>query len=903
MPKYTGDKFGFGVAPAEEGGGEDAVGYSTSFDNVSHSATARTEHKWVVPKTARYNFEVWGADGGMGVRGDSNIQGGCPRYGRGGKVEASILLDAGTEIGIMVGDNGLPAYNYANSQYGNNGTGGWGGYNNGTSMADGGNSIYSTRPYGGTGSGTKDWRGAGGGGGTIVRLFNATSDAGIFIVAGGGGGAGSRGDDNNNSNNQGGAGGNANEKVQETQWGRRGFYAGETSWGWPSGNATHASSGDGSQGGNGGSGYYAGGGGGGGGIGGGGGGATCTYCGGQGGNGGGSGNSGGYGSAGYVNASGGGASSDPGTFLLVAAGGNHNNQNHGGGGGGGYRGGGAGHRGNGSGHAGGGGGGGASSYCMGIGNSYDIKGLNGLTANPRFTSEQKPMRLGNPGGGKVYIWEANKDPLGKGRTPEMTADKIQYLCRSQNGGQSNTERLYFLGSATSNSTDDGGDPDYNCYNSTGYTCNVSHSSAIVMEISGSGLWELHSVTVGAGTDNSWDFSNGRPYPHRCWVYVIEGSETGGTVIHTEKFDNNNPTGFVDPCNGWWAHWRACSKNQNTQAGYIELFFEKPAVMNRGQKYTIALDWSCGGTNSTQNVGGIQYMSSGAISARALKGSNKGTCSWTGVTAFNGPHGLSNDNGTNATSGQLVHFGVRSIEIASGGGGGGGGASYVTNGLIFNVDASESSSYSGSGNTWIDIQGGNNVSLTNCSYSSSHGGGIAFDGVSQWSMGEFTTPFAANQPHTWEVWTNGEWSTGWPGSPYTWILHNNNSAQSTGSSYLTIGIDSNNYFFGALDGRFTSMADGNQTSTNSIVYHLILTWDGSTQIFYVDGNQGPSYSTGSYPGSWQNNTYNTTTTMGEAIGGNYRPLKGNIYSVRAWDRALSSSEVTTNWNGNKAKFGR
>ena len=171
------------------------------------------------------------------------------------------------------------------------------------------------------------------------------------------------------------------------------------------------------------------------------------------------------------------------------------------------------------------------------------------------------------------------------------------------------------------------------------------------------------------------------------------------------------------------------------------------------------------------------------------------------------------------------------------------------------------------------------------------------------MGEFTTPFAANQPHTWEVWTNGEWTTGWPGSPYTWILHNNNSAQSTGSSYLTIGIDSNNYFFGALDGRFTSMADGNQTSTNSIVYHLILTWDGSTQIFYVDGNQGPSYSTGSYPGSWQNNTYNTTTTMGEAIGGNYRPLKGNIYSVRAWDRALSSSEVTTNWNGNKAKFGR
>ena len=908
MPIYTGDKMGFGVAPAS-GSGDSAseVGYSTSFDNVSHSATARTEHKWIVPKTARYNFEVWGADGGMGIRGDTNNNGGIPRYGRGGKVEASFLLDAGTEIGIMIGDNGLPCFDFNTNSYLNDGTGGWGGFHNNMAMADGGNSIYSKQEWGkggSAGSGTHNWRGAGGGGGTIVRLFETTDDAGILIVAGGGGGAGSRGDQNNNSNNQGGSGGNANEKMNETQWGRRGYYAGDTSYGWPSGNANHAASGSSSSGGNGGNGYYAGGGGGGGGCGGGGGSATCTYCGSSAGSGGGCGSEGAKGNS-YTGASGGAATSNPSTFTLVGAGGNMHNNNHGGGGGGGYRGGGAGYHGNGTGHAGGGGGGGASSYCMGTGNSYDVKGLNGLTANPRFTSEQKPMRLGNPGGGKVFIWEADKDPLGKNRPAEMTADKIQYLCRSQNGGASNSQRLYYIGSAGNGSVDDGGDNDYSCYNNYPYTTSTNACDAIVMEIGGNGLWELHSVTVGAGANAG----SGRPNVHRCWVHVIEGTETGGVGIHTEKFDNNNPTGFNDPCNGWWAHYRSCAKQQNTVDGYIELFFEKPAVLNRGQKYTIALDWSCGGTNSTVNADGLTCMNNGAVSTRVLRGTGKGTCTWTGVTAYNGPHGLGTKNNhnnmeTSASQGQMVHFGVRSVEIASGGGGGGGGsATYVTNGLIFNVDASDSSSYSGSGNTWTDIQGSNNVSLTNCSYSSSHGGGITFDGVNQWSIGEFTTPFTANQAHTWEVWTDGTWTTGWPGSPYTWILHNSSQGQSTGSSYLTIGIDSSNYFFGALDGRFTSMADANQTSTNSTVYHLILTWDGSTQIFYVDGNQGPSFSTPGYS-SWQNSSsFNTTTTMGEAIGGNYRPLKGNIYSVRCWDRALSSSEVTTNWNGNKAKFGR
>tara|TARA_B100000427_G_scaffold108978_1_gene90361 strand:- start:411 stop:1172 length:762 start_codon:yes stop_codon:yes gene_type:complete len=234
--------------------------------------------------------------------------------------------------------------------------------------------------------------------------------------------------------------------------------------------------------------------------------------------------------------------------------------------------------------------------------------------------------------------------------------------------------------------------------------------------------------------------------------------------------------------------------------------------------------------------------------------------------------------------------------------------YYTNNLVFNVDGSDSASVANllaGGNQWITINGNlantSNVTLTNCSYTSQYGGGVTFDGYNQWSIGEFTTPFTANSTHSWEVWTDGEWSTGWPGSPYTWVLHNNVNSQSTGDSYFTLGIDAGNYFFGALNGAYQSMYHTGYNSSNSTVHHLMFTWDNSQQRFYVNGTLGSVQSLGTnFSGNF--GAFNTITTMGEAYGGNYRPLKGNIYSVRCWDVALSASDVLANFNGNKAKFG-
>ena len=233
------------------------------------------------------------------------------------------------------------------------------------------------------------------------------------------------------------------------------------------------------------------------------------------------------------------------------------------------------------------------------------------------------------------------------------------------------------------------------------------------------------------------------------------------------------------------------------------------------------------------------------------------------------------------------------------------ATYVTSNLVFNVDADDPASVSqvqSGGNTWVDLQGSNNVVHSSyLPYVSPNGVG-AIDYGSGSNIGTFNTPVGANSVQTWEVWTNAVQTTSFPGSPYSYYLHNNAGAQTTGSSWMNVGLDASNRYYAAFDGQYGSMNTGantNQTGNGQNV-HLVLTWDNNTQKFYINGSLEvslPLTTNFSTIGS-----YSSTTTIGEAAGGNYRPINGLIYSVRCWDVALSASDVLANFNGNRAKFG-
>ena len=65
---------------------------------------------------------------------------------------------------------------------------------------------------------------------------------------------------------------------------------------------------------------------------------------------------------------------------------------------------------------------------------------------------------------------------------------------------------------------------------------------------------------------------------------------------------------------------------------------------------------------------------------------------------------------------------------------------ITTGLVLNLDAGNTASYSGTGTTWTDLSGnGNNGTLTNgTSYSSTNGGVMVFDGVNDYVTGNTPT---------------------------------------------------------------------------------------------------------------------------------------------------------------------
>ena len=661
MPIYTGDKFGFGKAPDDGGGGGPSypVGYSTTFDNKSHSATKKTEHKWVVPKTARYNFEVWGADGGMGLpTSNSQSQAATPMMGFGGKFEGSFVLTAGTEIGLMIGIPGKPTKSYETNMNYTGDDWGWGGFGmpgmTSGGSAGGGNSRATINGNRGNYH-TSDPRGGGGGGGTIVRLFEGTSASDILIVAGGGGGAGGRGDDNGNNYNQGGPGGHG-AMFCEDPWGYPGTQGGENNWGWPGYTAgNNPEAGRHNNGGNGGSGYYAGGGGGGAGCGGGGSSRTCTYCSHYGMSGGGCGNNG-QDNQGF----GGGGGQALG--AMVGEGGaaqssGDNSQSLGGGGGGGWRGGGSGCYGNGTGHAGAGGGGGGSSYRIDSGEHesthhttvYDIKGINGIGTS-RYTTGEKPTFLGESSGGlggRVFIWESETDSYGTGRSKGLTGAPLHYITRSDRCGMGGWYKFlrwpYF-----DNKTDQQGwRRDYQ-----GTPTNVSGGcDAIVVNMEGTGQWELASVTV--GQNNAWD--SPFPYRHKCWVHVIPGNGTGGVGIATAKLDGNMSGGP-----GYYS-WFAMSQRDlgsTTWPGFQELFFDQPlGPMNMGEDYTIAIDWTCGGTHSG-NAGQLHTFDGSFLSQEEFHDDMGHQITFKNCDTYDGAHGLGTPNGTGVAAGQMVHMGIR-----------------------------------------------------------------------------------------------------------------------------------------------------------------------------------------------------------------------------------------------------
>jgi hypothetical protein len=216
-----------------------------------------------------------------------------------------------------------------------------------------------------------------------------------------------------------------------------------------------------------------------------------------------------------------------------------------------------------------------------------------------------------------------------------------------------------------------------------------------------------------------------------------------------------------------------------------------------------------------------------------------------------------------------------------------GENIVTSGLVFYVDAGYSPSYPTSGLTWYDVSGyGNNGTLTNGpTYSSANGGSIVFDGVDDYVSLPINSTF--NTPSvTYEVWANLQTISD---RHILYVNWQGNALEVNSNRSVTMF----NFSSGGQLGATTAANVFNWDSWT----HFLGTYDASSQTLktYVNGvllatrTSTPStiYAVG------------THQISGVQYGGE---VKGNISIVRQYNRELTQTEITQNYNAQKSRYG-
>ena len=216
-------------------------------------------------------------------------------------------------------------------------------------------------------------------------------------------------------------------------------------------------------------------------------------------------------------------------------------------------------------------------------------------------------------------------------------------------------------------------------------------------------------------------------------------------------------------------------------------------------------------------------------------------------------------------------------------------------LLLSLDASNSSSYPGSGTAWTDMSGNNNhVTLINgVSYSGSNGGYLIFDGINDYGI--TNNNFIINPASlTVSSWFNKTSSN----ATYNCAVHKG-SDSSIGQSEYWMGVETSGKLTATIGARSGVGWAAGQTDIDGGLgswWNLVATWDGTTVKVYVNGQFNKQYDLSSYP------SIVYPTRMGASSDGSNYQFPGLISNVQIYDRALSSSEITQNFNSLKGRYG-
>lgn len=220
---------------------------------------------------------------------------------------------------------------------------------------------------------------------------------------------------------------------------------------------------------------------------------------------------------------------------------------------------------------------------------------------------------------------------------------------------------------------------------------------------------------------------------------------------------------------------------------------------------------------------------------------------------------------------------------------------VTDNLYQYYDASESSSYGGSGTTWTDIQGNYNLTLVGGpAHSQSQPAHFDFDFVNDRARGA-SNYGASSDDMSVEVWFRADNIN----TRYRYTLAAALETTSTNRRFLFNIERGATLRFIPIGPTGTNLGTLVTTATFSAGtwYHVCATKSGTTATIYINGSSSASTTLSS-------STMGTCNVFGVAE----RQLtsldlfNGDIAKVRVYSDALTSSEVSTNYNEEKSYFG-
>jgi len=235
----------------------------------------------------------------------------------------------------------------------------------------------------------------------------------------------------------------------------------------------------------------------------------------------------------------------------------------------------------------------------------------------------------------------------------------------------------------------------------------------------------------------------------------------------------------------------------------------------------------------------------------------------------------------------------------------GGAGIITDGLILHLDAADTNSYPGSGDTWTDLSDeGNDVTLENSpTYNAS--GYFTFDGTNDYADRDDILGIT-DWPFTFSVWVKP--STG--GSSTDTIM--GFAKGSANIMYTTIGVASNDQFLVNIRniGYIFTYLDDTPDARDGDWYNYVITCISDTERkTYINGVLNSSYGTVHYGGTYTIDVdvdFSTAQNsfdigrLGRSSHTDY--FEGDYATCFVYNRELSADEVLENYNVHKERFG-